>query len=182
MWSEMRITTLMSCSIKQKRDAFLLADREQKLVQPLALARIEARGGLVEAEQQRPRAHRARDLEPALVAIGQLARRSSARRVQPDPVKPMAREFDCLLLCLAEAADAENGADGEPRRAHQHVVLRHHQVLEHRHAVEQPDVLEGAGDAGSAIDLVVVKPFEIEAPAVRLGELHHALRSACRTR
>ena len=52
-------------------------------------------------------------------------------------------------------------------------MLRHHQILEHRHAAEQPDVLEGAGDAGLRIDVVVVEPLEPEALAVGMVELQH---------
>ena len=48
-------------------------------------------------------------------------------------------------------------------------MLRHHQVLEHRHALKQPDVLEGAGDTRAGIDVVVVQPFQIEALAVGMG-------------
>ena len=84
----------------------------------------------------------------------------------------MPRKLDGVLFGLAEPADAENGADGEPRGAHQHIVLRHHQILEHRHALEQPDVLEGAGDAGVAIDIVVVEPLQVEALTAGMGELH----------
>ena len=164
------------------RDAFLRADRIEQLVEPVALPRVQAGGRLVEAEQQRPRAHGARDLEPPLIAVGQRARRLVGAAREPDPVEPVAREVDRLFLGLAEAANAENGADGEPRGAHQHIVLRHHQVLEHRHAVKQPDVLEGAGDAGAGIDVVVVEPFQVEALAVRDGRAASSLRSACRSR
>src|SRR5690606_21629593 len=38
---------------------------------------------------------------------------------------------------------------GVARRAHQRVVLRDDQVLEHAHLAEQPDVLEGARDPGT---------------------------------
>ena len=39
--------------------------------------------------------------------------------------------------------------DGETGGAHQHVVLRHHEVFQHRHTLKQADVLEGARDAGA---------------------------------
>ena len=51
----------------------LVADREQELAQRGAFARVQAGGGLVQAEQRGLGAHRARDLEPALVAIGKIA-------------------------------------------------------------------------------------------------------------
>ena len=49
--------------------------------------------------------------------------------------------------------EAEEAADGHARGAHQLVVLRDQQVLQHRHAAEQTDVLEGAGNA-KAGDLI----------------------------
>jgi hypothetical protein len=81
----------------------------------------------------------------------------------------MAREVDCLDLRPLKAANAEYGADGEARGAPQHGMLRHHKVLEHRHAGEQPDVLEGAGDARLGIDLVVRKLLELVGRAARLA-------------
>ena len=48
---------------------------QQQLVELGAFARVEAGGRLVEAEQHRIGAHGARDLEPALRAIGQIAGR-----------------------------------------------------------------------------------------------------------
>ncbi len=59
---------------EQNGDVVLLADRIEELVEPLALAGVEPGGGLVEAEQERLRAHGPRDLEPPLVAVGERAR------------------------------------------------------------------------------------------------------------
>ena len=53
----------------------LVADAQQQLVELGAFARIEAGGRLVEAEQHRVGAHGARDLEPPLRAVGQVAGR-----------------------------------------------------------------------------------------------------------
>src|SRR4029079_8102968 len=70
-------------------------------------------------------------------------------------------------------AESKNSASWQSGRPSQHVVLVHHQVLQYRHAGEYANVLEGAGDAGVAIDVVIVKLFEVEALAVGMGELHH---------
>ena len=43
---------------------------------------------------------------------------------------------------------ADQAEKGEAGRPHQRVVLRDHQVFQHGHAGEQPDVLEGARDLG----------------------------------
>ena len=40
------------------------------------------------------------------------------------------------------------------------VVLRDHQVFEHRHALEQADVLERAGDLGAPGDFIAGHAFE----------------------
>ena len=52
-----------------------VADRQQQRIEVGAFARIEAGGRLVKAKQHGIGAHRARDFEPPLVAIGQIARR-----------------------------------------------------------------------------------------------------------
>ena len=54
-----------------------------------ALARVETGGRLVEAEQRGLGAHRARDLEPALVAIGQIAGGIVGAVEQIDPLQPV---------------------------------------------------------------------------------------------
>ena len=53
----------------------LVADGEQQFVELGAFARVEAGRRLVEAEQHRVGAHGARDFEPALRAVGQVAGR-----------------------------------------------------------------------------------------------------------
>src|SRR4029078_9639653 len=137
-------------------------------VQAVALACVQSGGRLVEAEQQRPRAHRPRNLELALLAIGKLActhirppqlcvarppegRPPGSHTAPPkrtDAVEPIARIIDCLSLGSGKAADMKKGAnsrkDAESKNSarwqsggtSQHVVLRHHQVLQYRHAGE----------------------------------------------
>ena len=65
---------------QQDADPLLVADREQQLVELGRFARVEAGGRLVEAQQARPGAQRAGDLEPALVAVGQRAGRPVGAR------------------------------------------------------------------------------------------------------
>ena len=68
------MTTPMSCSISSSETPALVADlAQQRRSAPSALARVEPGGRLVEAEQFRAGAQRAGDLQPALIAIGQLA-------------------------------------------------------------------------------------------------------------
>ena len=124
----------------------LVADGVEQNVQIGRFARVEAGGGFVEAEQHRIGAHRARDFEPALRAIGQFAGRIVGAIEQADLVEPVFRPLHRLRLARAIARRAEQAEHGEAARLHQLVVMRDHQVFQHRHALEQADVLEGAGD------------------------------------
>ena len=94
MWSEISITTDMSCSISRIELRVLVADRHGASRQLGALARIEPGGRLIEAEQHRLGAHGAGDFQPALRAIGQFAGRIVGARGQADPVEPIARLVD----------------------------------------------------------------------------------------
>ncbi len=148
------------------------ADREQELVQPVALARVEAGGRLVEAEQQGPRAHRARDLEPPLIAIGQRAGRLVGAAREPDPVEPMPREVDGFLLGLAEAADAENGADGEPEARISTLCCATIRFSSTVMPWNSRMFWKVRATRARRIDVVIVEPLQIEALAVGMGELH----------
>src|SRR5690606_8911810 len=115
----------------------------------------------VQAQQPRPRAHGARNLEPALVAVGQAAGRVVRARLEADAREPVARALDRLRLGGAIAPAAEEAADGIERSAHESVVLRHDQVLERGHGREQADVLERAHHAG-ARDAHVAQALEAQ--------------------
>ena len=75
----------MSCSSRIERSSSLSS---------ADLARVEAGGRLVEAEQHRVGAHGARDLEPPLRAIGQLAGRIVGAVDQADLVEPVLGPLD----------------------------------------------------------------------------------------
>src|SRR5579883_332510 len=149
-------------------DLLLGANVEQELVELGRFARVEARGGLVEAEQRRPRAHGARDFEAALRAIGQVPRLPIGAVEQPDLVEPMPRPLDRARLGPAVAGEAEQPGKGEAARPLQRVVLGDEQILERRHAREKADVLEGAGDAGELRDAEAFHLLEQHAPAVAM--------------
>ncbi len=124
---------------------------------------IQAGRGLVEAEQDGIGAHGAGDLEPALCAVGQLAGRVVGAVGEADLVQPVLGELDRPRFSpRAIAADAEHAEEGHARGEHQRVVLGDEQVLQHRHALEQADVLEGAGHLGLAVDPEVGEPFQQE--------------------
>ena len=63
----------------------------------------------------------------------------------------------------------------KPEAEHQRVVLRDEEVLEHGHAGEQADVLEGAGDPRLPGDPVTRQALQKVGRAVRLPQGDHAL-------
>ena len=111
------------------------------------LARVEARRRLVEAEQHRLGAHGARDLEPALGAVGQIAGRIVGAIGEADLLEPRLRRARRPRARRARSAAAEEAEHRPAGRGHQRLVLGDDEVLEHRHAGEQADVLERARDA-----------------------------------
>ena len=115
----------MSCSEKNS-DAVARADRIEELVKRVALPRIEASGRLIEAEQQGPRAHRARDFKLALLAVGKLARDRIGARTKARPVEPFPRKLNRLLLGRLIAANAKESTKREARGAIERFMLSHH--------------------------------------------------------
>ena len=158
---------------QQDRDVVFVADGEQELVELGALARIEAGGRLVEAEQHRIGAHGAGDLEPALRAVGQLAGRIVGALDQADAVEPVARLVDRGALGRRVGREAEHAEQREAGGEHQRVVLGDQQILQHGHAGKQADVLEGAGDARLLRHQIVGHALEQKERAV--GSHHAAL-------
>ena len=81
--------------LDQQQRAAVVADAQQQLVELVGLARVEAGGRFVQAQQHRVGAHRARDLQPPLRAIGQRAGGIVGARGQADRVQPDAAPFPC---------------------------------------------------------------------------------------
>ena len=82
---------------------------------------------------------------------------------------------DRAPLQAIEGPEPQDAGKREARGTHQLLVLGHHQIFQHGHAAEQPDVLEGAGDAGLGVDVVVVETLEPVAWSLRMIELHRSL-------
>ena len=97
---------------KQDRHVVLGADGAQQLVEFFRLARVETGRRLVEAEEPRLGAHGTRDLEAALVAIGQVARRVIGAVDQAHLLEPRLGEFNGILLGAAVMAAAEHAGHG----------------------------------------------------------------------
>ena len=138
------MTRRMSCSISSTVTPVsrILPDQLEQL---LLLRRVEAGGRLVQAEQLRLGGQRPGDLQPALVAVGQVAgqlvgpvarcRRSrAARRARSRP--------SLLLPPVPRQPEQRAGTLGLVVR-----VRADHDVLQRGHLREEPDVLERPGDA-----------------------------------
>ena len=103
---------------QQDRDVVLVADEAEEAVELGRLARIEAGGRLVEAEEERLGAHGAGDLEAPLRAIGQVAGRVVGAVDEIDLLEPVDRLVDRRLVAVAIAGQAERGRRRcSPRRA-----------------------------------------------------------------
>ena len=105
---------------------------------------VHARRGLIQQQQAGIRGQGADDLQPSLGPVGQ---RSGLGPRQILHVE-QAQQLQCLLvlglLLLPVGGQAEHA--GEHAVLHLIVQADAHVVL-HRHVVEKPNVLEGAGDA-----------------------------------
>src|SRR5690606_15304091 len=116
------------------------------------------------------------DLHPALQPVGQGRRLAVEVLGKPDEVQALLGEGEDLRLLAALRGEAEDGGDGACLGPAVHAG---HDVLEHRHLAEQPDVLEGAGDAGLG-NLVRFAPHhllavEADGAALRLVEAGDAV-------
>src|SRR5437763_12506035 len=98
---------------QQDRDAMVGADREQQLAQRSAFARVQSGGRLVEAQQRGFGAHRARDFETALIAIGQIARGIVGAIDQSDTVEPERCLIDRAFLGRAPGWRADQPEKGQ---------------------------------------------------------------------
>lgn len=161
---------------QQDRCAGVVADRAEQFVERQRLARVEAGGRLVQAQELRPRAHGAGNLQTALRAVGKVAGRIVRAVDQVRLLEPVLGEFDRFGVRTAIAAETEKAEDRVAGGPHQHVVLRHQEVLQHRQTRKHADVLEGAGDLGVAGDLEVGHAFQQELLARLLRHRDHAHR------
>ena len=145
MRSHRPITSFTSCSISR----IVLpsaADLVEQLAQLDLLGRVHAGGRFVEREQLRIGGQRARDLQTALVAVRQVARRVVGELRDADVVEQFLRALADLALFLGARP-----ACGTPRRSGPCCVRTWRPTITFSSAVmlaEQADVLERARDAG----------------------------------
>ncbi len=130
------------------REAPLAAQLPMSCGQLAGLLRVHAGGRLVEQHQAGLGGHGPSDLEPAAVGV----REHERRLVEAIADEPGAEETEHLLGPCSRIACSSfrEGLGLEERPEHALLgaaVLGDHHVLEDGQVGEQPDVLEGAGDA-----------------------------------
>ena len=107
------------------------------------LARVHPRGRFIQQQQLRLGGQRAADLQPALLAIGQVARQHVAATAQPDELQ------QAQGLLVRRSLVAHGGGvlqHRAPPGGAQMQMHPHQQVLERGDVAEQADVLIGAAD------------------------------------
>ena len=157
---------------EQDRGVGVVADAEEQGVEFGRLARVEAGGGFVEAQQDGIGAHGAGDFETALGAVRQFPGGIVGPVIEADPLQPVRRLFRRLLLGPGIGRQPQNAEHRHAGCAHQNVVLRHQQVFQRGHAGKQADVLEGAGDVRRRGHAEIGHAVEVELLAIgmRHGE------------
>src|SRR5437870_943492 len=108
------------------------------------LPAIHAGGGLVEQKQLGLQRQGARDLEPALVAVGEVAGPLVGTVGEADQLEQRQGPATRLALLGARRGQPDHAAHEAARRPH---VTRDHHVLERRELAEQTHVLKRARDA-----------------------------------
>ena len=122
-----------------------VADLADEVDERLLLGGVEAGGRLVEEEDLGLGGQRPGDLEPSLVAVGQVAGGRLGAVGDADELEQASR----LVLAPALLPEVPRAAEQGARDARRVPgVGAHHDVLHGGHVREQPDVLERAGHAG----------------------------------
>ena len=109
------------------------------------LARVHARGGLVEQQQLRPARERTRDFEPPLRSVGQVARICLGDAFQPYKGQQLPSSFACFSLFPPLPRRVQERI---PQARVQVRIFSRQHVVDGRHEREQPNVLKRARDAG----------------------------------
>ena len=140
------------------------------------LSRVHSGHRLVEHQQTGPGRERPADLEPALLAVGQVAGVDVTAPGQPDELEQLVGCAQRALLVFAGAAGIEHRA---PPGGPQMQVHPDQDVLDGGDVSEQADVLVGAIDprlrhrvGRDSVDPLAVEP---DLPAVRRVERHDAV-------
>ena len=122
----------------------MIAKLGNQLVQLFGLFRVKARRRFVEHQDLRLGHHAAHDLKATLVTVGEVARLTVGVLEQADTVEPGGGAIERLLLRAAEGRGFQQAGK---EAGFELLMLRHQQVLNHRHLTEQTHVLEGTHHA-----------------------------------
>ncbi len=119
-------------------------DGEDEFLGGAGLLGVHARGGLVQEEQARFAGEGAGDLQLALLAVGEVAGEVLGLAVEADELQEFHGPGAGGGFGAVESGSAEEG--GPEALAGAGVAADEH-VFQDGHVGEEPDVLEGAGDA-----------------------------------
>ena len=127
------------------------------------------------------RGQRARHLQLALIAVGQIGCLGIALVGEPEELEQLhrVRPHAALLPGLAERALQDGAAERLPDRRIGAAVLADHHGLQHRQVREQPDVLKGARDP---LDRALARDADRPSPVPRTRSSRHRRASTPVTR
>ncbi len=129
--------------LDQQHGDAAVAHLADELHQLDGLGRVHARRRLVEQQELGLGGEGARDLEPPLMSVRQVAGEVVAVVVELDELEQLVRALARLAPLAPEQRRAQHDV---PEAGLELGVHPHQHVLEHRHLREQPDVLERARD------------------------------------
>ena len=121
------------------------------------LFRVQPRRRFIEHQNFRLGHHAAGNLQPTLVAVGQVAGLTVGMLQQADTLQPGGGPVQRFALRPTEGRRFQQAGE-EP--GFQLLMLRHQQVFNHRHFAEQAHVLEGPHHAHPR-NLLTRQPFQV---------------------
>ena len=124
-------------------EAELAPEQADQLGERVGLSRIHARGGLVEQEETRLGGEGPGDLEPPLIAVGEILGHFLGLGVETDEGEEIGGPAPRPHFLGHHSGWPEDRAR---HRGVEPAVLAHQHVVEHAHVLEEPDRLEGARD------------------------------------
>lgn len=124
----------------------LVADGEDEFLGGAGFLGVHAGGGLVEEEQAGVAGEGSGDFELALFAVGEVAGEVVGFVGEADELEEFHGAFAGGGFGFAEAGAAQ---EGRPEAFFGAGVAADEDVFQDGHVGEEPDVLEGAGDAGA---------------------------------
>ena len=156
---------------EQDRHAEALAQRLDQPAHRLLLGRVHACHRLVEQQQARLGRQRARDLEPALIAVGQALGLLVDAVADAEDLEQLARALvDRSLLGQVQRRPQQATHQARPGPD----PGRHPHVVEHAQLAEQPDVLEGPRQPGprDRVRLQPVDALAVQRHRAGVGPVH----------